>query len=341
MTQPASKPPQASDPARFAANRRVAVFVAIFAMLFTGAVALVLREEKRRSLLIQPSPPAAPTEIPLPAAKTPAETPGPGETARPPAPTSPALQQSEEMATALAAFREAAEFMKSQRYELAEERAAAALLAYPQMASAQRMLGLIYIQQGRIRPAIAILEASLRNEPFNPEALTNLAFAYLQNNNPQLALELVETCRSLHPTYTPALIQHGLILLTMRDFTQAITVLEETVEAFPAVPGPRNNLAIALYRSGDHAGAQEQLTKVLEMDPKNFSALFNTGAIYAQETNAPAAIPWLRQAMQQMPLHQFRTYLNDTDLTPIRETPEFLEFLEELDPAFPGAPPPP
>jgi tetratricopeptide (TPR) repeat protein len=113
------------------------------------------------------------------------------------------------------------------------------------------------------------------------------------------------------------------------------------VEAFPAVPGPRNNLAIALYRSGDHAGAQEQLTRVLEMDPKNFSALFNTGAIYAQETNAPAAIPWLRQAMQQMPLHQFRTYLNDTDLTPIRETPEFLEFLEELDPAFPGAPPPP
>lgn len=335
------RPPKAlpsTDPARAAANRRVAVFIAVFALLFVGALVLVLREEKRRSILIQPTP-TAPPEVEIPVA--PAPPPAKQKPAKPPEPTSPALQQSDQMAAALASFREATEFMKTQRFEQAEKSAAAALQAYPQMAAAQRLLGLIYIQQGRIRSAIAILEASLRTEPFHPEALTNLAFAYLQNNNSHLALELIETCRSLHPTYSPALIQHGLILLSLRDLPQTIAVLQEAVDAFPGRTGPRNNLAVALYRSGDLTGAREQLAQVLAMDPKNFSALFNSGALYAQETNAPAAVPWLRQAMQQMPPNQFRNYLNDPDLAPIRESPEFLELLQELDPVFPGAPPPP
>ena len=63
------------------------------------------------------------------------------------------------------------------------------------------------------------------------------------------------------------------------------------------------------------------------------------GALYAQETNAPAAIPWLRRAMQQMSPAQFRSYLNDPDLAPIRESPEYRQFLQELDPVFPGPKP--
>ncbi len=63
------------------------------------------------------------------------------------------------------------------------------------------------------------------------------------------------------------------------------------------------------------------------------------GALYAQETNTVDAIPWLRQAMAQMPPEQFKSYLNDPDLEAIRETPEFLELLQNLDPAFPGQQP--
>ena len=85
------------------------------------------------------------------------------------------------MEAALAAFRQAEQHLKAQRFAQAEEQAIAALKAYPEMASAQRMLGLIYLQQGRINQAIGVLEISLRNEPLHPEALSNLAFAYLQN----------------------------------------------------------------------------------------------------------------------------------------------------------------
>ena len=43
--------------------------------------------------------------------------------------------------------------------------------------------------------------------------------------------------------------------------------------------------------------------------------------------------------MEQMSPAQFRTYLNDPDLAPIRESPEYLQFLQELDPVFPGPKP--
>ena len=330
--------PPSADPSRTTANLRIFVFVAIFFLLLAGALWLVLREEKRRGLLIQPEKPAVPAaEIPLPAPKPePAPPRVPAPVAPPP---SPALEHAEKMEEALTAYREAAAHLVAKRFEQAEDRALAALRAYPQMAGAQRVLGVLYLQQGRMDRAIAVLESSLRNEPFHPEALTHLAFAYLQAENPGYAMELIETCRRLHPDYKPALIQQGLMLLTQPDSQEAIDVLREAIEAFPTMPGPRNNLAVALARRGDREGAREQLIQLLEINPNNFSALFNMGALAAQDTNAPAALPWLRRAMAQVPPANFRQYLNDPDLAPIRDTPEFQQLLQEIDPVFPGPPP--
>lgn len=337
-THPQKTPPP-DDPLRTAANRRIFVFVAVFTLLLVGAIALVMREEKRRSLLIRPTPilpTPAPEAVPAP---PPAQAPSAAPAPLPP--SSGALRESEQMEEALAAYRSAEKMLLAQRFDQAEERALAALRAFPKMASAQRLLGLVYLQQGRIDLAINHLEASLRNEPFHPQALTDLSVAYLQNRNPGVALELIETCRRLHPDYKPAVLQHGLILLSQPDFERAIEILREAIEAFPKLPGPRNNLAVALARSGDRAGAREQLAALLEISPDNFSALFNMGALYAQETNAPAAIPWLQRAMERMNPSQFQTFLNDPDLAPIRDAPEFKQFLESLDPVFPGPKPAP
>jgi len=334
MSAPPPSPHPAGDPQRTAVNRRIGVFVAVFTLLLAGAIALILREEKRRGILIPPTPTETPRPVPMPEPR-PAERPEPRSAPESRVPSSPALEESTRMEEALTAYRQAGAHLNAKRFDQAEEYALAALRAYPKMAAAQRILGLIYLQQGRVDRAIQVLEASLQTEPFNPEALTNLAFAYLQAQNPGLALELIETCRRLHPDYKPALLQHGLMLLTEPGSEEAVETLREAVAAFPSLPGPRNNLAVALARNGDRNGAREQLEILLELDPDNFSALFNMGALYAQETNAPAAVPWLRRAMEIMSPSQFRRYLTDPDLTPIRESPEFKQFLEELDPVFP------
>ena len=71
MTAHPPKPPKIEDPLRTAANRRILVFVTVFTLLLAGAIALVMREEKRRSLLIQPTAPATPGRAPRPDPRNP------------------------------------------------------------------------------------------------------------------------------------------------------------------------------------------------------------------------------------------------------------------------------
>ena len=244
--------------------------------------------------------------------------------------TSPALEQAERLEDAMVHFREATEHLKAYHFDQAEERAKAALEAYPRMAAAQRLLGLIHLQQGRLDRSVALLEESLRTEPFHPEALSNLAFAYFQLDNRGVALELIETCRRLNPDYKPALLQQGLILLAGPITPETIEILQQAVTTFPNMPSTRNNLAVAYARQGDYTAAREQLQTILTFAPNDFPALFNMGGLAAKETNAVEAVTWLRQAMDHTTPTEFQRYLSDPDLDPIRDTPEYQTFLEEL-----------
>ena len=336
-----TQPPPSEASLRRAATRRTIGILVLFAVLLCGALALFLREENRRSRVLAPQPEAAnvpsepATAIP-PAAPAESSVPAPVPAdVRPPAPA--ILEDSLRMEEALAAYREASDYLRAQRPDLAERRLRDALAINPDMAAALRLLGIVCLQDGRLADAIAHFERSLQLEPLHPDALSNLAFAYFQAKNINVALELIDTCRRLYPDYVPALLQEGLIKLAV-DPETAIEALRAATEAEPGNPGPRNNLAVALARIGDFDGAREQLETVLDANPNNFTALFNTAALYAKTTNATEAVSWLARAMQQIPPEQFRTYLFDPDFDPIRRSPEFADFLRTLDPALPPPP---
>ena len=74
---------------------------------------------------------------------------------------------------------------------------------------------------------------------------------------------------------------------------------------------------------------------VLSDQPDNFTALFNMAVLYAKETNAPAAIPWLRDAMKQISPSQYRAFLSLPEFDTIRSSAEFQDFLRSLDLAQP------
>ena len=334
-------PPTESALRKAAAFRMVAILV-LFALLLAGAVFLFLREENRRARTLAPQPePAAPAESAAPAAPpapsaVPVPAPVPADV-RPPAPA--ILDDTHRMEQALTAYREASDYLSARRLDLAETRLRDALAINPSMAPALRLLGLVLLQQGRLADSIAAFEDSLKIEPLHPEALTNLAFAYFQAKNVAVAIELIDTCRRLHPDYEPALVQEGIIKLAV-DPDAAIEALRAAVAAEPANPAPRNNLAVALARAGDFDGARAEIKAVLDRDPVNFTALFNMAALYAKETNATASVSWLRTAMARIPPDRFRDYLFDPDFDPIRRSPDFRELLDSLDPALPPPPVP-
>lgn len=338
MPTPNQPAPQDEAALRKAATRRMLAILAIFAVLLAGALALFLREENRRTRLLAPESPSAPAEAGGGAPAAPAETTVPAPVpadVRPPAPA--VLEDSRRMEEALEAYREASDYLRAQRPDLAERRLRDALAINPDMAGALRLLGIVCLQDGRLAESIGHFERSLQLEPLHPDALSNLAFAYFQAKNINVALELIDTCRRLHPDYVPALLQEGLIKLAV-DPEAAIEALRAAAEAEPGNPGPRNNLAVALARTGDFEGARAQLMANIDANPDDFTALFNMAALNAKQTNATEAVSWLARAMRHIPPEQFRTYLLDEDFDPVRRSPEFADFLRTLDPALPPPP---
>lgn len=315
--------------------RRFSPQILVLFLLFTAALAsalwFVAREEQRRKeRLLVPNPePAAPV---APAA--PAE-PAPQAPAPEPAPTAePTLSESEAAERALWLCREAETALLAQDYATAEARALDSLALQPKAAATLRLLGHVYVCQGRPADALPALSEALRVEPLHPQALCDLSLAHFMERNIPAALEAVDTCLRVHPNYPGALLQRGMLLLTVPDrCDEAADVLRAALEAFPGNLAARNNLAIALIRAGKYDEAVAELDTVLAADPANYTALYHHAAIHIFQDDLPSAIPWLRRALQAANPSQQRAILGDPDLDPVRRDPLFLDLLSEFDPA--------
>lgn len=308
--------------------RSVALFLA-FTALLAAALWLVAREEaKRRDRILVPVPP--PPETPAaPVAPSAEPAPEPAPAATPPAvPSVPPDEQ------ALYLYRDANAALLANDPLQAEALARQALALRPDYPDALRLLGHVCIIQGRIPDAIHALDRSLRGEPLHPQALVDLSMAHYLAHNPVEALRLVETCRRVHPDYSPALIQHGLFLLSDPSrLEEAESVLAEAAARFPDQIGVRNNLAIAQIHLGKFDEAAATLDALLDRAPGDHTALFNRALLEVQRGDLPSAFPRLRAALDAAPPARRPVLLNDPDLDPIRDNPDFIALEQEFDPS--------
>ena len=84
-------------------------------------------------------------------------------------------------------------------------------------------------------------------------------------------------------------------------FADAVPLYEKLVEAMPANPGLRLNLAMALNMSGQDAKAIPQFESVLKVQPNALPALMLLGASYLRTGNPAKAVPLLEKAMTIAP----------------------------------------
>ena len=152
--------------------------------------------------------------------------------------------------------------------------------------------------------------------------------------NPAEAIRIVETCRRVHPDYSPALIQQGLFLLADPSrLEEAESVLAEAADRFPSQIGVRNNLAIAQIHLGKFDEAAATLDALLDLAPADHTALFNRALLEIQRDNLPDGFARLRAALDAAPPARRPVLLNDPDLDPVRSNPDFLAIEEEFDPS--------
>ena len=121
-------------------------------------------------------------------------------------------------------------------YEAALERCRRTAELDPQYLPARRMIGQIFVQLGKTRDAIAVLEAAHAEAPKDPILACALACARAAGGDRSGALAVLEEIRRLERTRYLPQYQLALVHVALRDHDRAFATLEQaTVDADPAL----------------------------------------------------------------------------------------------------------
>jgi putative PEP-CTERM system TPR-repeat lipoprotein len=127
------------------------------------------------------------------------------------------------------------------------------------------------------KPAIALLEGVLKQNPNNPVALNNLAWAYQQEKDPR-ALNTAEQAFKLAGDNPGVMDTLGWMLVEQGNTTRAVPLLQKASGMAPNSPEIRYHLAVSLNKSGDKQGARKELTQLLAQD-KQFAQIEEARAL--------------------------------------------------------------
>lgn len=222
------------------------------------------------------------------------------------------------------------DYIRAEEWADAEKYARKALLVWPEMNAAQRLLGAVFTQRGQFDQAITVLNQSLETDPFSAEAYSNLAAAYMHKGNMEKAEQYLDTALKIRPDFLVAQLNLGLLYLAAGRYAKAAQELEKSVEIVPDNLSARNNLAVALLRTGRYEDAREQLRELLERQPDYIHAFFNMAITYTLEGDFEQAIDWVRQGSEHCSPVVFQQFVSDADLRELHDLPDFLALMQSI-----------
>lgn len=156
---------------------------------------------------------------------------------------------------------------------------------------------------------ITELEAALEKSPDSEQAKTALILTYLQNKQPDIALERATQFSLDHPKNPNGETFKGLSYIMLKDFTRAETAFNKALAIEPGNPNASHNLASIMKRQDNDTTKIRALHEnVLELHPDNLNSLIELSLLdqatgehdnaaqrlkHAIKTNPNAARPYL------------------------------------------------
>ena len=157
------------------------------------------------------------------------------------------------------------------------------------------------IDQKQFEAAVTPLQKVLAEEPDFAYGHFQLAYVYTALKMPKEAQAEYQRAASLDPKLSAAYVNLGILLLDDREDAAAVAPLRKAVELLPAESRPRYLLAVALDRSGDHAGAAEAFEALLHLDPNDISAIEYLGWMALRSGKPAEAEVRFRRAIEVQP----------------------------------------
>jgi Tfp pilus assembly protein PilF len=177
-------------------------------------------------------------------------------------------------------------------------------------------LGLYYILAGNLNQAVIYLDQALEKDPEFLEALIQLGYVYLWQNNQTLALEYFEKALDSKKCDKRAL--NGLFEVAphLKDH-EAIGLYERLLKCEPKNQDLIFELAILYKRTNQLAKAEKLLLDLLDKNPENLDAIEALASIYNQQNDVDALNDLYRRYPQNAQLQYIyaKRLLNDEKFT--------------------------
>src|SRR6266446_3305725 len=157
------------------------------------------------------------------------------------------------------------------------------------------------IDNKNFEAAIAPLQKVIADQPEFAYAHFQLAYVYTALKRTDEARAEYARTAAIDPKMPEAYLNLGMLLLDKQEDAAAVGPLRKAVELLPAQSRPRYLLAVALDRSGNHAGAAESFEALIHLDPNDITALDYLGWAALREGKSEEAEARFRRALEVQP----------------------------------------
>ena len=171
----------------------------------------------------------------------------------------------------------------------------------PSSAEAANNLGLVLLQQGKVKEAKEKFEAALRFKPDLALACNNLANCWRLLGNQAQAIVHFRQALSIAPNLPEAHSNLGQLLMEQKEEAEALVHCRESIRLHPDAPEAHNNLGNVLRSLGQLSDARVSYAEALRLNPDLALTHCNMGQALQQEGKLNEAILWYQQALDLDP----------------------------------------
>jgi choline-sulfatase len=192
------------------------------------------------------------------------------------------------------------------------------IAAHPAFSTARGQLASMQRQSGDLAGAIATLEDMVRRGIADQRVMVVLAGYLGESGAPAKALDLLDAVVASHPDDADAHNSLGVMAMRLGRHDRARAEFRKVIELDPTSATAYANLATDELASRDLAAAIGDLTRSLDLEPRNYTALFNRAlafdALGRQEEARRDMTRFVAEAPPQRyapDIAQFRTRLDE------------------------------
>src|SRR5712691_9639449 len=203
----------------------------------------------------------------------------------------------------MSAGRELLAFMQQQQERIPEAIANLREAVRTGGQSPRVQLALMLTESGRAGEAVQILAPLARGE--DPDVLNAYGIALADEGKADEAIAQFESVLKKDSNNAPALQNLGIVALRRDDVHGAEQYLTRALELNPRLPLALNTLGVVYARQGDFARAVASWQRAVDVDPRQYDALYNIGFVEGRAGHTQQARAALTRFISSAPRERY------------------------------------